>query len=101
MLLLLDQDIMAFNDPVDALNAVDAYKDFAILITDVIMPTMNGVELYEKLRQTINNLKVIFISGYSNDVFNDIAFNIENSYFLQKPFTFEDLKMALHTISIK
>ncbi len=101
MLLLLNQDIIAFNDPVDALNAVDAYKDFTILITDVIMPEMNGVELYDKLRQIIHNLKVIFISGYSNDAFNDIAFNIENSYFLQKPFTFEDLKMALHTISIK
>lgn len=100
MLTLLEQEVIAYNDPVQAINDSNRYKDtVAILITDIIMPTMNGKDLYEAMKKICPNLKVIFISGYSNDVFKGIGIDMEHSYFLQKPFTIDDLQEALKNIS--
>ncbi|MGQ9842823.1 MAG: PAS domain S-box protein [Spirochaetota bacterium] len=100
MLTLLEQEVIAYNDPVQALNDSNRYKDtVAILITDIIMPIMNGRELYEAMKQICPNLKVIFISGYANDVFKEVGIDTEHSSFLQKPFTIDDLQKALKNIS--
>lgn len=100
MLTLLEQEVIAYNDPVQAINDSNRYKDtVSILITDIIMPTMNGKDLYEAMKKICPNLKVIFISGYSNDVFKGIGIDMEHSYFLQKPFTLDDLQEALKNIS--
>jgi len=100
MLKLLDQDVIACNDPLEVLNAIEKYKDQTnILIADVIMPQMNGVDLYNKLKASIPHLKVIFISGYSNSDYKELMNDIKSSVFLQKPFTIDDLKEALKKIS--
>lgn len=102
MLKFLNQDVIAFNDPAKALSDSASYCDIAsILITDVIMPTMNGKELYDAIKKICSNIKVIYISGYSNDIFKGIGINAAESYFLQKPFTIEELQEALNVISKK
>jgi len=60
---------------------------FDLLLTDVIMPGMNGKELYEKLCERISPLKVMFISGYDPNVIARHGVLDENLHFLQKPFT--------------
>ncbi len=96
MLLFLDQDVVAFKDPVEALNSVENFKDTVnVLIADIVMPQMNGVELYNKLKSVIPLLKVIFISGYSDDTYKELIGGVKNALFLQKPFTINDLKEAL------
>ena len=62
-----------------------------ILVTDVIMPSMDGPSLARKLRETRPNLKVIFMSGYTEDRFRrhlDIESGI---HFLPKPFSLKQL----------
>jgi two-component system cell cycle sensor histidine kinase/response regulator CckA len=70
-----------------------------LLITDVIMPNMDGPTLAKKLRGEMPNLKIIFISGYTEEKLKDHMG--ENIWFLPKPFTLKQLaakvKEALET----
>ncbi len=60
-----------------------------LLITDVIMPNMDGPTLAQRLRQQSPNLKIIFISGYTEEKLKDHMG--ENIWFLPKPFTLKQL----------
>ena len=64
---------------------------FDLLLTDVIMPGMNGKQLYEKLCERISPLKVMFISGYDPNVIAKHGVLDEHLHFLQKPFTPDQL----------
>ena len=62
-----------------------------LMVTDVIMPSMDGPSLARKLREARPNLKVIFISGYTEDRFSrhlDLGAGI---HFLPKPFSLKQL----------
>jgi DNA-binding NtrC family response regulator len=58
-----------------------------LLLTDVVMPGMNGRELYEEALSAHPDLKVLYMSGYSEDVIADRGVLEEGVRFLQKPFT--------------
>lgn len=60
-----------------------------LLITDVVMPGVDGPTLAQRLRQTSPELKIIFMSGYTEDKLKD--YMGENIYFLPKPFTLKVL----------
>jgi two-component system cell cycle sensor histidine kinase/response regulator CckA len=62
-----------------------------LLMTDVIMPEINGMDLAVKLQALNPNLKVIFMSGYPQDVLGNQANLEEGASFLQKPFSMEAL----------
>jgi CheY-like chemotaxis protein len=62
-------------------------KKFDLLITDVVMPGMNGKELSERLHSVKPGMKVIFMSGYTADVVAHRGILDERVDFLQKPFT--------------
>jgi len=64
-----------------------------IIITDVIMPGINGPSLISTIHKTHPKVKVIFISGYAEEAFSD-TYGIERSEdfnFLSKPFTLQQL----------
>lgn len=60
-----------------------------LLITDVVMPGMDGPTLAQRIRQHNPNLKIIFMSGYTEDKLKDHMG--KNIYFLPKPFTLKVL----------
>jgi PAS domain S-box-containing protein len=62
-----------------------------LLLTDLIMPTMNGHELLQSLRKTIPGLRCVFMSGYAPDTFTRQGIIPEGVHFLAKPFTAESL----------
>ncbi len=76
----------------DALNAAEAYEgNVDLLISDVIMPVMNGKELAEAMVRRRPEMPVLFISGYTDDVLDGYVFRSEGTGFLEKPFRFTTL----------
>jgi two-component system, cell cycle sensor histidine kinase and response regulator CckA len=62
-----------------------------LLITDVIMPEMNGRDLAAQLQQLNPELKVLFMSGYTADVIAHQGILDEGTNFIQKPFTIRSI----------
>jgi response regulator RpfG family c-di-GMP phosphodiesterase len=62
-----------------------------ILITDVVMPEMNGRDLAQKLLSLYPNLKRLFMSGYTANVIAHHGVLDEGIHFIQKPFSMIDL----------
>jgi two-component system cell cycle sensor histidine kinase/response regulator CckA len=62
-----------------------------LLLTDVVMPNMNGKELEGRIRAMKPGIKVIFMSGYTTDVIVHLGQLEQGAHFLQKPFTLDAL----------
>ena len=65
--------------------------DIDLLITDVMMPGIDGPSLIRKVRETHADLKVIFISGYAEDTFRKRVDDGAVVHFLPKPFSLQEL----------
>jgi PAS domain S-box-containing protein len=71
----------------DALNIWSrSASSIHLLVTDIIMPAMNGRTLAERLRSARPEVKVLFISGYSENILDPIGPLDSTTAFLQKPF---------------
>jgi signal transduction histidine kinase/CheY-like chemotaxis protein len=75
-------------DGPEALRLVDRWDgDIDLAVTDVIMPGMSGQELSARLRATRPWLKILYVSGYTDDAILQHGTLLPNTAFLQKPFT--------------
>ena len=75
------------------------YKDeIDLLISDVVMPNMNGRELFEQLKRIKPGIKVLFMSGYTKDVIDFHGVLNKDIPFLGKPFTLRDLSNTVRSI---
>ncbi|MFZ2961081.1 MAG: response regulator [Candidatus Ozemobacteraceae bacterium] len=88
----LDYKVLSADTPSRALKDVEAHVgDIHLLITDVVMPEMNGRELAARVREQIPGIKCFFMSGYTRDVIANLGVVNEGFQFIQKPFTVKDL----------
>lgn len=62
-----------------------------LLLTDVVMPGMNGDELARRMRSVRSGIRVVFMSGYSTEAVATHGVLSPGAAFLQKPFTIEEL----------
>ena len=79
------------NGVVDGMATTVDGEKIDLLITDVVMPGVDGPILVREVRQRYPELKVIFISGYTEDTFRDKLGAGEEVEFLSKPFTLQQL----------
>jgi len=89
----------------EASSGADAVRIFAqhqntidLLLTDVIMPQMSGRELAERLKALQPLLKVLYISGYTDDMLAHHGVLESNVYLLQKPFAPDELAKKLREV---
>lgn len=68
-----------------------AAEPFDLLVTDVVMPEMDGPTLIEHVRGTWPDMRVICISGYAESTFRDKLSEFEDLHFLSKPFSLQQL----------
>jgi two-component system, cell cycle sensor histidine kinase and response regulator CckA len=84
--------VLAARNPTEALILAKSHPDqIDLLLTDVIMPGMNGKELAEKLSAFKSGFRSVFISGYTSDVIAQRSVLDEGVNFLQKPFSVQSL----------
>jgi two-component system, cell cycle sensor histidine kinase and response regulator CckA len=69
-----------------------------LLLTDVIMPGMNGRELADRLRETRPDLRCLYMSGYTADIIAHRGVLDEGVFFLQKPFTWRELAQKVRRV---
>jgi len=74
-----------------ALEIMARGEKIDLVVTDVVMPKMDGPGLVAKLRQRHPDLKVIFISGYTEDSFRKRLGDEHEIHFLPKPFSLKQL----------
>ena len=80
--------VLAARSGPDALKLVNTSEEtIDLMLTDVVMPGISGRELADSFKQKLPKLKVIFMSGYTDDSVVRHGINHEEVAFLQKPFT--------------
>jgi two-component system, cell cycle sensor histidine kinase and response regulator CckA len=76
----------------------DASGRINLLITDVVMPQMDGPELIREVRRIDPDIKVIFISGYTEDAFRQRLGSDSDIHFLAKPFSLKQLAIKVKEV---
>ncbi len=88
--------VLAAGTPGEAIEIAEkSSSNIDLLMTDVVMPEMNGRDLAGKLLSLYPGLKRLFMSGYSADVIADHGILDKNINFIQKPFSMQDLAMKV------
>ena len=97
MLEIFDYESTRAGDGIDAMEQVEL-NDFSLVITDMRMPRMSGLDLLQKLKDTNPKLPVVLISGYALDEEgSDVLTNLADG-FLNKPFKMSDIEKLLKDV---
>jgi PAS domain S-box-containing protein len=88
----LGYTVLTATDPEQARHVVDSYgKEIDLLMTDVILPSMNGKDLAEQLKALKPSMKCLFTSGYTADVIAHRGMLAAGVQFLPKPFSMNEM----------
>jgi PAS domain S-box-containing protein len=96
MLTSLGYTVVAAATPGEAIRLAHANeRQIDLLMTDVVMPEMNGRDLARNLMSLYPSIKRLFMSGYTADVIAHHGVLDEGVHFIQKPFSMKDLAAAV------
>jgi PAS domain S-box-containing protein len=92
----LGYEVLTAEKPESALSMAQSYKGrIDLLVTDVVMPQMNGLELYTRLHDLLPHLKCLFMSGYTDDVIAHHGILEKGVHLLHKPFPMGELAASV------
>jgi two-component system cell cycle sensor histidine kinase/response regulator CckA len=77
----------------DALEIIAKNEPIDLLISDVVMPGMDGPTMVDEARKQRPDLKILFMSGYAEEQLRD-SIGVDNAHFLPKPFSVQELAEA-------
>lgn len=94
----LNYTVISADSPEAALTTIDERKDITVLMTDIVMPGMNGRQLAELALQKQPSLKVLYITGYTRNAVVHNGILDPGVHLLGKPFTLETLAHKLQEV---
>ena len=97
MLEVFDYQSVRASDGSDALDKLSETK-FSLVITDMRMPNMTGLELLKQAKSKHPKLPVVLISGYSVAEFESDTEGLKPDGFLAKPFMMSDIEKLLNSL---
>jgi len=83
--------VLEASNGVEALEVLERQGNVDLVVSDVVMPEMDGPTLLRELRRRNPSVKVIFVSGYAEEAFSKNLPDREQYEFLAKPFTLKQL----------
>jgi two-component system cell cycle sensor histidine kinase/response regulator CckA len=86
--------VLTANNGEEALEIIDRGDEIALLISDVVMPLMDGPTMVRQARKTRPDLPILFMSGYAEEQLRK-SIDIANVAFLPKPFSVQELAEAV------
>ncbi len=89
--------VLETSDPLEALTIAER-QNRAIGLTDLVMPAMRGSELAQRLRTTCPRMRVLYMSGYTNEMIEAASASEPARAFLHKPFTPHDLARKVREV---
>lgn len=91
--------VISSASPAEASSLYELHAgEIALLLSDVIMPQMNGRELYDSIRIITPGIRVLFMSGYTHDVISSRGVIPEGINFIHKPFTISSLARKVRDV---
>jgi DNA-binding response OmpR family regulator len=78
--------------------AKERSSDIQLLLTDVVMPEMNGRDLARELQSLYPHIKLLFTSGYTADIIANHGILIEGVHFIQKPYAPQSLTAKIREV---
>lgn len=96
MLEKLGYRVLTAHKPSEAIRLVEGNaEEIHLLLTDVIMPEMNGNDLAARVQFLCPSIKIIFMSGYTAKVTTELSELDEDKNFIGKPFSMDDLAVKV------
>ena len=87
-------DVEVFEDPQKALNRIDE-KEFDIVVTDIMMTDVNGIQVLEEVQKKSGKTRVIIITGYATVALAREAMDKGAFDIIAKPFSPNDLRSVI------
>jgi PAS domain S-box-containing protein len=91
-------EVLSANSGEDAVEVLRRTPDIHLLLSDVVMPGMSGIQLGHKAQELVPDIKVILASGYTNAALNRDEGSLEGFQFLPKPYRMGDLVKKLRAV---
>ena len=87
--------LLEASNGVEAIEVLEKHGGVDLVVSDVVMPEMDGPTLLRELRRRDPDVKIIFVSGYAEEAFRKNLPEGEKFTFLPKPFTLKELVAAV------
>jgi two-component system cell cycle sensor histidine kinase/response regulator CckA len=89
--------VLTANNGEEALEIIGRGEEIALLISDVVMPLMDGPTMVREARKAHPELPILFMSGYAEEQLRK-SIDIDNVAFLPKPFSVQELAEAVRDV---
>lgn len=92
-------EIASFTDPQEALTCFQKDPDgYQLIITDMTMPGMNGIQFSEKVREQREDIPILISTGYNHQMNSSDIRGLGKTDFLYKPYAFEELEEKIREL---
>jgi len=102
MLKQLGYRVLAANSPTEAIHIAEQHPEsIDLMVSDVIMPELNGRDLANRIRALFPGLPVLYMSGYTANIITDRGFLDKDVCLIQKPFSKKELAVKVREALIQ